>query len=69
MLKANKIIRFVKVIILLVACFSLGMIVKDYIKSFYDDYMNEYKGTYSYDGEDVVVVIPEAHQPRRLRQY
>ena len=66
MLKANKIIRFVKVIILLVACFSLGMIVKDYIKSFYDDYMNEYKGTYSYDGEDVVVVIPEGASAKEI---
>jgi UPF0755 protein len=38
----------------------LGSVVFQYYKGFYDEYMEEYEGTYSYDGEDVVVEIPEA---------
>lgn len=34
-------------------------IVFDYVKGFYDEYMEEYKGTESEEGIDVIVTIPE----------
>ena len=58
-MSANKIAKIVKSIILVVACVALCNIVFDYFKGYYDDYMREYKGEYSFEGEDVVVVIPE----------
>ena len=55
----NGIIRFIKGIILIVAVVALGVIVKDYIKSYYDAYKYELEGMETTDGEDVVVTIPE----------
>lgn len=57
--RANKIIKFCKIIILIVAVIALGNVVRDYVKVYYDDYMSEYRGTYSYQGETVQVTIPE----------
>lgn len=51
--------KFVKGIILAVASIALCIIVFNHTKEYYDEYMKEYKGTESYDGEDVEVVIPE----------
>lgn len=56
---ANNIARFVKTIILIVAVISLGSIVKDYVKGFYDEYKYEVEGTETREGVDVVVTIPE----------
>lgn len=56
---ANNIARFVKGIILIVAVIALGIIVKDYVKGFYDAYMYEVEGTETREGVDVVVTIPE----------
>ena len=56
---ANNIARFVKAIILIVAVVSLGSIVKDYVKGFYDVYKYEVEGTETKEGVDVVVTIPE----------
>ena len=53
------VIKFIKTLILTVASVALCMIVYDYCREFYDEYMEEYKGTYSYQGEDVQVIIPE----------
>lgn len=55
----NSIIRFLKGIILIVAVIALGLIVKDYIKGYYDAYKYELEGMETVAGEDVVVTIPE----------
>jgi UPF0755 protein len=44
----------------------LGSVVFQYYKGFYDEYMEEYEGTYSYDGEDVVVEIPEGSSVKEM---
>lgn len=51
-------VRIIKGIILTVAVLFLCIQVYDYGKGFYDEYMDEYKGTESTVGEDVVVEIP-----------
>ena len=56
---ANNIIRFIKGIILIIAIIALSLIVKDYIKGFYDDYKYEREGTDTFPGDDIVVVVPE----------
>ncbi len=55
----NSIIRFVKGIILIVAVVALCLVVKDYIKGFYDEYQFELTNTETVEGTDVEVVIPE----------
>jgi len=55
----NSVIRFIKGIILIVAVVALSLIVKDYIKGFYDEYKYELEGTETVEGVDVVVTIPE----------
>lgn len=55
----NNIIRIIKGIILIVASVALCLIVKDYIKGYYDAYKYELEGFDTVDGEDVVVTIPE----------
>lgn len=52
-------VKFIKGIILIVATFALFSIFYDYGKGWYDIYQEEYKGTTSTVGEDVVVEIPE----------
>ena len=52
-------IKFIKGIILIVATFALFTIFYDYGKHWYNIYQEEYKGTTSTVGEDVVVEIPE----------
>lgn len=63
---ANNIARFVKGIILIVAVIGLGIIVKDYIKGFYDAYMYEVEGTETREGVDVVVTIPEGASAEQI---
>lgn len=55
----NSLVRFIKGIILVVAIVALCIVVKDYIKGFYDAYMYEYTSTDTVEGEDVIVTIPE----------
>ncbi|MBQ9609127.1 MAG: endolytic transglycosylase MltG [Lachnospiraceae bacterium] len=51
--------KFIKGIILIVAVVALFNVLYDYGKGYYDIYQEEYKGTTTtYDGDDVVVVIP-----------
>ena len=47
------VIRVVKGIILLVAIVTLANMTYKHIRTYYDDYMDEYKGTESTQGEDV----------------
>jgi len=60
------VIRFIKGIILAVATVALFMVIYNYGKGYYDIYMEEYKGTYSYEGEDVQVVIPEGASANQI---
>lgn len=58
--------KIIKGLILAIASVALCMIVYDYGKGYYDDYMREYKGTESFDGEDVEVVIPEGASVKEI---
>ena len=62
----NSVIRFIKVIILAVAVVALSLIVKDYIKGYFDDYKYELEGFDSFEGEDVVVTIPEGASAKEI---
>jgi UPF0755 protein len=62
----ENIARLVKCIILVTAVVMLGSVVFQYYKGFYDEYMEEYKGTDSYQGEDVVVEIPEGSSVKEM---
>ena len=55
----DKLIKFVKALIVVVAALILAMIVKDYYNSYKAAYEEEYAGTYTREGQDVVVNIPE----------
>lgn len=59
-------IRVIKGIILAIASITLCAVVIHYCKGYYDDYMREYKGTYSYQGEDVTVVIPDGASAKEI---
>ena len=58
--------RFIKSIILIVAIAALGLQIYEYGKGFYDDYMDEYEGTESFQGEDVIVEIPEKSSVKEI---
>lgn len=58
--------KFIKMIILAVASVSLCMIIFDYGKGIYNEYMEEYQGTESYQGEDVVVEIPPKASVKKI---
>ncbi len=62
----DKIIKVIKLIILAVASISLCSIIVDYGKGFYNEYMEEYKGTESTEGEDVIVTIPEGASAKEI---
>ncbi len=64
--KINRNIKIVKAIILVIAVFALTIMVKNYVKGLYDDYMEEYQGTYSYEGENVTVVIPDGASVKQI---
>lgn len=59
-------IRIIKGIILAVATVFLCMIIYEQFTTYYDAYMEEYQGTYSYVGEDVTVVIPEKASVKKI---
>ncbi len=58
--------KFIKIIILIIACSALFLTTYDYIKGYYDDFMEEYSGNYSYKGEDVTVVIPKGASVKEI---
>lgn len=62
----SNIIKLIKAIILATASFALIIIVFKYAKGFYDEYMDELKGTESYVGVDVVVTIPEGASVKKI---
>ncbi len=64
----NGIIRFIKAIILVVAVMALGVIVKDYVKGFIDEYKYEREGLETFEGEDVVVNIPEGASAKEIAE-
>lgn len=51
--------KILKTLILIISSLTLALIVFDYAKGYYDDYMDEYQGEISRDGEDVTVEIPK----------
>ena len=59
-------VRVFKGLVLLVATFTLCLIIYDYCKDIYADYRNELEGNYSYEGEDVVVEIPEGASVKQI---
>lgn len=59
-------IKTIKGIILTIAVVLLCMQVYDYGKSFYNEYMYEYKGTESFEGEDVIVEIPQGASVKEI---
>lgn len=59
-------IRFIKGLILSVAVVALCMHIYDYGKGFYNLYMEEYKGMEHFEGEDVVVEIPEGASVKEI---
>ena len=58
--------KFIKIIILIIACSALFLTTYDYIKGYYDDFMEEYSGNYSYKGEDVTVVIEKGDSAKAI---
>ncbi len=62
----NSIIRIIKGIILVVAVVALSLIVKDYVRGYYDEYKYELEGMDSFEGEDVVVTIPEGASAKEI---
>ena len=61
-------VRIVKGIILVVAIVALVNLTYKHIRTYYDDYMDEYKGTESTQGEDVTVEIPEGASVKEIAQ-
>lgn len=62
----NRIVKIVKSLILVIASVSLFLVISKYCKNLYNEYMDELKGTYSYDGEDVVVEIPSGASAKQV---
>ena len=62
------VIRVVKGIILLVAIVTLANMTYKHIRTYYDDYMDEYKGTESTQGEDVTFTFPEGACVKEIAQ-
>ena len=56
----------IKVIIVLVVVIVLVVIAGLKIKSVYDGFMNEYKGTESASGTDVTIEIPEGASSKKV---
>ncbi len=55
----DKLIKFIKALIVVVAAAMLCMICKNYYKDYKAAYNEEYTGTYHREGTDVEVTIPE----------
>lgn len=59
-------IRIVKGIILVIAIFALCKQTYQHVRTYYDAYMHEYKGTESTQGVDVTVTIPEGASVKQI---
>lgn len=64
----NTVIRIIKGIILVIAILALGNLTYKHLRTYYDDYMDEYKGTESTQGTDVQVEIPEGASVKEIAQ-
>lgn len=64
----NNAIRTIKGIVLALASIALCIIVFRYCKGFYDEYMEEYKGTESFQGADVVVEVPQGASVKEVAE-
>lgn len=62
----NTVIRIIKGIILVIAIIALGNQTYKHLRTYYDDYMYEYKGTESTQGQDVQVEIPEGASVKEI---
>lgn len=62
------IVKIVKGIILVVAIVALANLTYKQLRTYYDDYMYEYKGTESRQGEDVTVEIPEGASVKKIAE-
>lgn len=62
------IVKIVKGIILAVAIVALANLTYKQLRTYYDDYMYEYKGTESRQGEDVTVEIPEGASVKKIAE-
>lgn len=58
--------KWIKPVIVIGVIAILVVILGVKVKNVYDDFMEEYKGTASYDGEDVVVEIPEGSSSKKV---
>ena len=61
-------VRIVKGIILVVAIVALANLTYKHLRTYYDDYMYEYKGTESREGVDVTVEIPEGASVKKIAE-
>lgn len=61
-------VRIVKGIILVVAILALANMTYKHLRTYYDDYMYEYKGTESREGVDVTVEIPEGASVKKIAE-
>ena len=61
-------VRIVKGIILVVAILALANLTCKHLRTYYDDYMYEYKGTESREGVDVTVEIPEGASVKKIAE-
>lgn len=64
----NNAMRTIKGVVLALASVTLAIIVFKYCKGFYDEYMDEYKGTESTQGVDVEIVVPEGATVKEVAQ-
>lgn len=62
------VVRIVKGIILVVAILALANLTYKHLRTYYDDYMYEYKGTESREGVDVTVEIPEGASVKKIAE-
>ena len=61
-------VRIVKGLILVVAILALANLTYKHLRTYYDDYMYEYKGTESREGVDVTVEIPEGASVKKIAE-
>ena len=62
----KNLIWLIKAVILVLAVYTLGKLSYQHVKTYYDDYMDEYKGTVSTQGQDVEVTIPEGTSAKEI---
>ncbi len=55
----DKLIKFIKALIVVIAAVMLALIIKDYYGEYKKAFNEEYEGTYTREGEEVIVNVPE----------